>query len=511
MKKCLCPLEISADFTKTFCQIISARSDHPLSYGSLFQGGNPGSAMVMGNSPQGNRSQFYGAQGPSDYAPTGGPGLQQPTSTLYSMSSSGNPQMMSSSRQGFQQARAPPPLDTYGGGNMGGSMYDYNAGGAFSPFPNTMLQRDPQYQQHLNESQYSMMGGPQSSAADQSPLPTTLSDYYMAQQQQQPQRQFNSSQNANLYGLMMSQPHISASGAMYHQTAPAPYNHEGMPPPHATKPKKRRAKSFPEKLMKVLMDHTNEKAYAWLPDGKSFVVVHPDTFVKAVLNKGFKASKYASFVRKLHRWGFVRLTSGTGTDCFHHPMFVRGEMAQVGQIACVPTMGQLAEKPPSLVGVERFIRSKVVESALDRGMDMRMASRSTEVGTMRQGMKEQAPVDDNNHANSSTTSSKADVGWGDSVRYDSNYEASLDADVSKAGENSTSQTTDKEVPEGQVSNGEISPHPLQPKLKMLSKPGGGPQSSMFFNACHEAKPSGLEELANVANGLREQSMRSAAL
>lgn len=164
------------------------------------------------------------------------------------------------------------------------------------------------------------------------------------------------------------------------------------------KEKKKRAKSFPEKLMTAMMENANEQAVAWLPDGKSFVIVSPDIFVNEVLNSVFKQAKYASFVRKLHRWGFVRLTSGTGTDCFHHPMFNSNRPEWASKIACaangreatggsegggrnisstamkaaassrgtgigaVPAstsafMGG-SDKPPSLAGVERFIRAK---------------------------------------------------------------------------------------------------------------------------------------------------------
>jgi hypothetical protein len=85
---------------------------------------------------------------------------------------------------------------------------------------------------------------------------------------------------------------------------------------------KKRAKTFPEKLMQGMVEQAgnDDDAVAWLPDGKSFVVVSPDIFCTRVLANVFKESKYASFVRKLHRWGFVRLTSGTGTDCFSHPV-----------------------------------------------------------------------------------------------------------------------------------------------------------------------------------------------
>lgn len=137
--------------------------------------------------------------------------------------------------------------------------------------------------------------------------------------------------------------------------------------------KKKRAKTFPEKLMDALVQYGSDSAIAWLPDNKSFVVVSARVFVDTVLNRVFKEAKYASFVRKLHRWGFVRLTSGTGTDCFHHPMFQRGRRDLASRISCTPRDkdGKLTassyqgrgSKPPSLAGVERFIRARVAEAS----------------------------------------------------------------------------------------------------------------------------------------------------
>jgi hypothetical protein len=144
-----------------------------------------------------------------------------------------------------------------------------------------------------------------------------------------------------------------------------------------SEPKSRRkVKSFPVKLMTALIEHPNDDAVAWLPDGKSFVIVNPDLFVETTLKQTFKECKYASFVRKLHRWGFVRLTSGTGTDCFHHPLFQRNRAALCARIVCTPrdlfkncvpgdTESRIEvvtsmpnDKPPSLAGVEKFFRSK---------------------------------------------------------------------------------------------------------------------------------------------------------
>jgi hypothetical protein len=141
---------------------------------------------------------------------------------------------------------------------------------------------------------------------------------------------------------------------------------------------RRKAKTFPVKLMQGLIENPNEEAVAWLPDGKSFVIVNADLFCELILKKTFKECKYASFVRKLHRWGFVRLTSGTGTDCFHHPLFQQNRIDLCARISCAPRDSAKAsetekrvaaatsmanDRPPSLAGVERFFRSKPLSTA----------------------------------------------------------------------------------------------------------------------------------------------------
>jgi hypothetical protein len=70
-----------------------------------------------------------------------------------------------------------------------------------------------------------------------------------------------------------------------------------------------------------------------------------------------------------HSWGFVRLTSGTGTDCFHHPQFQKNKRDLAGKIVSIRgekdnlPIFKSNVKPPSLAGVEKFIRAKVVAAA----------------------------------------------------------------------------------------------------------------------------------------------------
>ena len=150
--------------------------------------------------------------------------------------------------------------------------------------------------------------------------------------------------------------------------------------------KKQRPKSFPTQLWDAMMTGgpMDDEAFEWLPDGKSFVVVNSEFFCQEILDRKFKQSKYGSFVRKLHRWGFIRLTSGTGTDCFHHPLFQKSRPELVSQIKCnsrtgkdgckkghnAYTRGEVVDNvQPSLMGVEKFIRAKVVSTEIDTDTD----------------------------------------------------------------------------------------------------------------------------------------------
>lgn len=139
--------------------------------------------------------------------------------------------------------------------------------------------------------------------------------------------------------------------------------------PRASKLRKRHVKSFPVKLMEAITEYYDETIIAWLPDGKSIVVVDPEKFCDQIISKAFKGGKYSSFVRKLNRWGFTRLISGTGMDCFHHPLFQRNRMDLCALITCAqggasssestsrsntdPATIQTMEKP-SLQGIEKF-------------------------------------------------------------------------------------------------------------------------------------------------------------
>ncbi|GKY92268.1 hypothetical protein MPSEU_000197900 [Mayamaea pseudoterrestris] len=84
---------------------------------------------------------------------------------------------------------------------------------------------------------------------------------------------------------------------------------------------------FPQRLFAILNDPALTDVVSWLPHGRSFVIIRPDVFTDQVLPKYLPptdargSTKYASFTRKLNRWGFRQATRGPDTGAFSHPLF----------------------------------------------------------------------------------------------------------------------------------------------------------------------------------------------
>jgi hypothetical protein len=91
---------------------------------------------------------------------------------------------------------------------------------------------------------------------------------------------------------------------------------------------------FVSQLMKVLSMKKYSHIIAWTPDGKSFTILRPSVFASEILPKFFKDSKYASFTRKLHRWGFQRHLRGPETGSFFNQNFQMGRPDLVDKMTC---------------------------------------------------------------------------------------------------------------------------------------------------------------------------------
>jgi len=69
----------------------------------------------------------------------------------------------------------------------------------------------------------------------------------------------------------------------------------------------------------------NEESIAWLPHGQGFTIVNKPMFESEILKRMLPNVKYASFVKRLKRYKFVRISSGLELGAYYHPYFRRGQ------------------------------------------------------------------------------------------------------------------------------------------------------------------------------------------
>ena len=62
-----------------------------------------------------------------------------------------------------------------------------------------------------------------------------------------------------------------------------------------------KAKRFPDRLLELLNTDAAPASLYWLPGGRAFAI-EQESFDTKVLDKYFQATKFASFVRRLHKW-----------------------------------------------------------------------------------------------------------------------------------------------------------------------------------------------------------------
>ena len=84
-----------------------------------------------------------------------------------------------------------------------------------------------------------------------------------------------------------------------------------------------RRATFVVKLMKILLDDTNQDIITWCNKGEAFSITNPEEFVQCLLPNTFKQAKFESFTRKLYRWGFRRVANASNNTTFHHSLFLR--------------------------------------------------------------------------------------------------------------------------------------------------------------------------------------------
>lgn len=64
------------------------------------------------------------------------------------------------------------------------------------------------------------------------------------------------------------------------------------------------------RLMEEAERENRQDVIAWMPSGNAFIVRKRDVFMKEILPRYFRQTKFKSFVRQLNLWGFLFIDHG---------------------------------------------------------------------------------------------------------------------------------------------------------------------------------------------------------
>ena len=121
----------------------------------------------------------------------------------------------------------------------------------------------------------------------------------------------------------------------------------------------------------------NESIVSWRANGKAFRVNDTDEFDRTILRRYFRQSKYKSFLRQLHIYGFNRIVKGKDKGSYYHELFVRhqpnlcmgmvrqkvkGNRQSVSSIKTNPTMSMTTG--PKAVAQDQVVPSNKPPTAL---------------------------------------------------------------------------------------------------------------------------------------------------
>jgi len=100
--------------------------------------------------------------------------------------------------------------------------------------------------------------------------------------------------------------------------------------------RKGRTGTFPQKLHQMLSDLEKEEGgseiASYLPHGRAFAIHKPNEFVKKIMPKYFRMSRFSSFQRQLNLYEFMRITDGPDKGAYFHELFHRGRPILASQI-----------------------------------------------------------------------------------------------------------------------------------------------------------------------------------
>jgi len=133
--------------------------------------------------------------------------------------------------------------------------------------------------------------------------------------------------------------------------------------------------SFPVQLMEILSREGYSNIIMWLPHGKSFIVKDKKKFISIVSPCYFQETKFESFLRKLNRWGFVRISTGDEKGAFYQKLFLRDDPLLSFEIHCNNSNKRKKQvKDKTKINISNFKKRPPVENIeLDKSKQYNMS------------------------------------------------------------------------------------------------------------------------------------------
>jgi HSF-type DNA-binding len=130
------------------------------------------------------------------------------------------------------------------------------------------------------------------------------------------------------------------------------------------------SKIFPQRLMEILHDSSNHDSIAWLPHGKSFIIVDRQKFCNSTLPKYFRKTKFTSFTRKLNRWNFSRVTRGPEIGAYYNEFFRKDNEALCTQMYCKNDRAKFAVAANTKNPSDKHATKKQEKALKSKGTDL---------------------------------------------------------------------------------------------------------------------------------------------
>lgn len=113
------------------------------------------------------------------------------------------------------------------------------------------------------------------------------------------------------------------------------------------------------KLFQLLEDMERQNGtwiVSWSSDGDSFRVHNNSVFVQKVMPRYFRQTKYKSFQRQLHLYGYYRVTAGKYRGSYCHPMFLKNRRELCQQILPMKKTRQSESGTAQEVGEKSLVK-----------------------------------------------------------------------------------------------------------------------------------------------------------